>query len=251
MLYFFVRVNFSKINTCQSKDKNKTLGTLSIKHLLNTFVPTGALVFLVLGSILWGLASPTEAAGCGAFGGILIATYRRKISKKIVFETATESVKMTTMVFGILIGAQVFGLIFRLLSGDEMLVSFINHLNFHPYGMLASILLLIFLLGFVIDFLEICFIVIPIVLPIFHLLGFTGEKELLVLAILIAINLQTSFLTPPFGFALFYLKASSKQVSMADIYKGVWPFVLIQLFVLLLLVLFPKIITFLPDLLNR
>ena len=133
----------------------------------------------------------------------------------------------------------------------KLIVSIISDLNLHRYWVIAFIMLMIFLLGFVLDFLEICFIVIPIILPIFSSLGFYSEQDLLFFAILIAINLQSSFLTPPFGFALFYLKASAKaQVNMSDIYKGVVPFIVIQVIVLVILLFFPKIVTWLPTYLN-
>ncbi len=249
LVYVSFKVYFDeKINVKKEilKEEKK-----SLKQILNIFIPTGGLVLIVLGSIMAGIASPTESAACGAFGGILIAGYRKKLNKEVLFESAIQTVKMTTMVFTILIGAQVFGLVFRLLSGDEMIVSIINDLNLHRYWVIAFIMMMIFLLGFVLDFLEICFIVIPIIVPIFSSLGFYSEQDLLFFAVLIAINLQSSFLTPPFGFALFYLKASTKnQLSMSDIYKGVVPFIVIQVIVLVILLFFPKIVTWLPTYLS-
>ena len=216
-------------------------------EIIKVLVPPGLLVGVVLGSILGGIASPTEAAGCGALGGIFIAAFRRRLDFKILVEVAKDTVKMTAMVFTILIGSQVFSLTFRLLGGDEVIANFINNLELSKYVVVGMILVLIFLLGFFLDFLEICFIVLPIVVPLLAQLGFHTTEELLVFAILVAINLQTSFLTPPFGFSLFYLKGvAPPEIKTQHIYRGVMPYVVIQLLVLLLLVLCPGLITWLP-----
>lgn len=216
----------------------------SVKETLQALVPTTALIVIVLGSIFSGLASPTEAAGCGALGAILVAVAKRKFSWSLLRSAASETVSLTGMVFMILIGAQFFGIVFRGLDGDAWIGGLIESAALNPHAVLLFVLLLIFILGFFLDFFEICFIVLPIVTPILTGFGFDPVW----LAILIAINLQTSFLTPPFGFALFYLKGvAPTEVKTSHIYKGIIPFVLIQLFGLFLVYLFPKLALWLPQ----
>lgn len=201
------------------------------------------LVSLVLGSILGGLASPTEAAACGALGALIVAFSKRKLNKVMLQQVMEDTAKVTAMVFFILVGAQFFGVVFRGLAGDELITELLMELGLHRDLVLFLLMVLLFGLGFFLDFLEICFIVIPIVLPIMTSLGY----EPLWLGVLIAVNLQTSFLTPPFGFALFYLKGvAPPEIKTGDIYKGVMPFVLIQIGILVTLVMFPQLVTYLP-----
>lgn len=214
------------------------------KTLVFRIVPPLLLVLVVLGSILFGLASPTESASLGALGAIILSVLKNKFTFRSLYLSAKETSLLTGMVFGILIGAQLFGLVFRGLEGDELLTNFVNSMDIHKNFILLFLMIMLFFLGFFLDFMEICFIVIPIILPIFQALEF----DILWLSILIAVNLQTSFLTPPFGFALFYLKGvAPKGVKTSDIYKGVIPFVAIQLVAMLILALFPEIVTFLPN----
>jgi tripartite ATP-independent transporter DctM subunit len=207
------------------------------------FVPPLALIVVVLGAILFGIASPTEAASCGSVGGLIVAFSKKKLNKDLLVYSCQETAKITTMVFVILFGAQYFGVVFRGLAGDTTIEHLILGLNVSPHFILFAFMLLIFFLGFFLDFMEICFIVVPIILPIMVKLGFNP----LWLAVLIAMNLQTSFLTPPFGFALFYLKGSAPPgFSTRTIYQGVIPFIIIQLIGLYLTAAIPDLVLFLP-----
>ena len=227
----------------QPKKDHSLLKELKNPLLWQALLPPVALMLAVLGSIFAGIASPTEAAACGATLSILFTFFKKRLSKKALYEVAAETAQVTSMVFFILVGAQFFGVVFRGLSGDEIITTFVSELSIHKGYILFFLMVLLFVLGFFLDFLEICFIVIPIIMPMMHSLGY----DPLWLAILIAVNLQTSFLTPPFGFALFYLKGvAPKNVTTLDVYKGATPFVLIQIAVITLLCLFPKIVTFLP-----
>ena len=217
---------------------------LQISELPKTLLPPVFLMIVVLGSILFGIASPTEAASCGAVGALLIGLGKAKLSKDTLYAVTKETVLITSMVFLLLIGAQFFGVVFRGINGEHLITNFIETTKITGGWLLFGMMALLFFLGFFLDFLEICFIVIPIIQPIFLKLGF----DPLWIAILIAINLQTSFLTPPFGFALFYLKGvAPTAVSTAKIYRGAIPFVLIQLFVLTILAKFPELVLWLPQ----
>ncbi len=222
----------------------ETAEKISLFTFAKSFLTPLFLMVVVLGSILIGIASPTEAASCGAVGTILTSLLRRRLNIKILMTVAKETALTTTMVFMILMGAQFFGVVFRGLGGDEAIQTLVLGFESKPYLILFFLMCLLFILGFFLDFLEICFIFIPIILPITTALGFNN----LWLGILIAVNLQTSFLTPPFGFALFYLKGvAPEEVSTLDIYKGVVPFVIIQLLVLGLLATFPALVLWLPS----
>lgn len=213
---------------------------------LKSIVPPVLLIMLVLGTILFGIASPTESAACGAVGAMILALIRKKLSFQILDSITRNTTQMTTMVFVLLIGAQFFSVVFRGLGGDFLIEDLILSLDVNPNWILLAVMFLIFLLGFFLDFLEICFIVVPIVCPLLITeLGLNG----LWLAILIAVNLQTSFLTPPFGFALFYLKGvAPPEIKTSHIYRGVIPFVIIQMIALVVLWGFPTISTWLPEL---
>lgn len=215
----------------------------TIHEILSSLLPPLFLMCVVLGSILFGFASPTEAAACGASGALLVAASKKKLTLPLLKSINEHTVRITAMVFAILIGAQFFGVVFRGLGGDDVIIDLIAQFELHPGVVLFAIMLLIFVLGFFLDFLEICFIVIPIVMPILSDLGYSP----LWVGILIAINLQTSFLTPPFGFSLFYLKGvAPNSIKTTDIYQGIMPFVVIQIFVLSLVAMFPGIILWLP-----
>ncbi|MFY0602095.1 MAG: TRAP transporter large permease subunit [Cyclobacteriaceae bacterium] len=215
--------------------------------LIKSFVFPFLLIFAVLGSIFAGIASPTEAAGVGAFGAILLTSINGKLSIKMLRSVSQETTLITSMVFMILVGATAFSLVFRGLEGDKIFLDLIQNANLGPYGFLFVVMLVVFVAGFFIDFIEIIFIIVPVVAPIFLVLGI----DLVWIGILLAINLQTSFLTPPFGFALFYLKGvSPPEVKTKHLYRGVIPFVIIQILFLITLILFPGIVTFLPGLLE-
>jgi tripartite ATP-independent transporter DctM subunit len=215
--------------------------------VLKSFVFPFLLILCVLGSIFAGIASPTEAAGVGAFGAILLTLVNGKLTFDILKSVSRETTLITSMVFMILVGATAFSLVFRGLEGDKFLLSAISGANLGSYAFLFAVMALVFIAGFFIDFIEIIFIIVPVVAPIFVVMGI----DLIWLGILLAVNLQTSFLTPPFGFALFYLKGvAPPEVKTADIYRGVVPFVLIQIIFLISLIMFPEIISFLPELLK-
>jgi len=218
------------------------------RQVLKSLLPPLLLVFAVLGSIFFGVASPTESAAVGALGAMLLSAMHKRLSLKNIKDASQQTVRLTSMVFMILIGATAFGLVFRSMGGDLVVEDFMMALPGGEWGFIAISMLLIFVLGFFLDFLEICFIVVPILAPIAELM----DINMLWFAVLIAMNLQTSFLTPPFGFSLFYLKAAAPpEVSIQHIYKGVIPFVLIQIVVLGGIILFPDTVQWLPNLMNE
>ena len=212
-------------------------------RLLAALAPPRVLIAAVLGSIILGLATPTEAAGVGAVGAMLLAALRRKLSLARIREVARSTARVSSMVFLILIGASVFSLVFRGYGGDEIVREFLMSLPGGVFGAVLLVMLVMFLLGFVLDFIEITFVVVPIVGPVLLAMG----RDPVWLGVMIAINLQTSFLTPPFGFALFYLRGvAPPEVPTTAIYRGVAPFIAIQLAALALLALWPEIATWLP-----
>ena len=216
---------------------------VTVIQVLRALTPPLALIFAVLGSILTGLATPTEAAGVGAIGALFLAIMRGEMRRDRLQEIMQSTLKISSMVFLILIGASVFSLVFRGYGGDDAVRAILESLPGGVIGAVVAVMLVMFLLGFVLDFIEITFVVVPIVGPVLLAMGLDPVW----LGIMIAINLQTSFLTPPFGFALFYLRGvAPPSVSTAQIYRGVMPFVGIQLATLLLLALFPEIVTWLP-----
>ena len=195
-----------------------------------------SLIFLVLGSIIAGVATPTEASALGAIGALIIAALNKKIDIGFIKETSQRTAIVSTMIFAILIGASIFSLIFRGIGGDELIDLIFGSLPGGPYVALLFVLFLVFLLGFILDFIEICYVIVPLVAPPLLMMGFDPVW----LAILLAINLQTSFLTPPFGFSLFYLRGvADESIKTSEIYKGVIPFIVIQLLVLSLVLIFP------------
>jgi tripartite ATP-independent transporter DctM subunit len=228
--------------------KNKTnphlkdyTNSSNVKNLVlfKTLMLPIILIFLVLGSIFAGIATPTEAAAIGAFGALIIALINQKVDISFIKETSEKTAVVSTMIFTILIGASIFSLIFRGVGGDDLIDLIFNSLPGGSYTALIFILLVIFLLGFILDFIEICYVIIPLVAPPLLMMGFDPVW----LAILFAINLQTSFLTPPFGFSLFYLRGvADESIKTKEIYKGVIPFIFIQLLILFLVILFPTII---------
>ncbi|MDH3534054.1 MAG: TRAP transporter large permease subunit [Gammaproteobacteria bacterium] len=217
--------------------------SVTVMQILRAIAPPLLLIFAVLGSILAGIATPTEAAGVGAMGALLLAVSRRELSLERLQEIMQSTLKISSMVFMILIGASVFSLVFRGYGGDDGVRAVLESLPGGVIGAVAVVMLVMFLLGFVLDFIEITFVVVPIVGPVLLAMGLDPVW----LGIMIAINLQTSFLTPPFGFALFYLRGvAPPSVSTGQIYRGVIPFVAIQLGALLLIAIFPEIVTWLP-----
>jgi tripartite ATP-independent transporter DctM subunit len=220
------------------------LPKVPLHQLLKSALPPLVLIILVLGSILFGAATPTEAAGIGAMGACLMAMARKTLNRQGLAEGLSSTVETTSMVFFILIGASLFSLVFRGYGGDEMVASLFEQMPGGVAGALAIVMLTIFLLGFILDFIEITFVVVPIVGPILMAMG----VDPVWLGVMIAVNLQTSFLTPPFGFSLFYLRGvAPDSVATRDIYMGVIPFILIQLGMLGLLVWQPRLATWLPE----
>jgi len=213
-------------------------------RIFKAFLPPFFLILAVLGSIFKGIASPTEAAAVGAFGATLLTALQGKLTYKTLKGVMKETTTLTCMVFVILVGATAFGLVFRGLNGDVYLREMIIGAELSPHAFIAVVMLVIFVAGFFIDFIEITFIIVPVVAPIFQHMG----VNLLWIGVLIAMNLQTSFLTPPFGFSLFFLKGvAPSSVTTKHIYKGIIPFIIIQLIALTVVVLFPDIVTWLPD----
>lgn len=216
---------------------------VSFMQILHALLPPLFLIFAVLGSILGGYATPTEAAGVGAMGALLLAVTRRQLNYERLQEIMRSTLKISSMVFMILIGASIFSLVFRGYGGDDAVRNLLESLPGGVFGAVLLVMIVMFLLGFVLDFIEITFVVVPIVGPVLLAMGLDPVW----LGIMIAINLQTSFLTPPFGFALFYLRGvAPPEVTTAQIYRGVMPFVAIQIFALILLAIFPDLITWLP-----
>ena len=242
MLYLIV-LSFAKPETMPSGEKTTAWDFVLIKKVFLVLLPPLFLIVAVLGSIIAGVATITEAAGVGAVGAIFLALLKKEMNWAKTKEVMQGTAKLTSMVFLILIGASVFSLVFRGYEGDELVQSFLLSIPGGVAGVLIVVMLAMFLLGFVLDFIEITFVVVPIVAPAILALG----VDPVWLGILIAVNLQTSFLTPPFGFALFYLRGvAPPEVATKSIYKGVLPFVCIQLLMLLLLALFPELVTWLP-----
>lgn len=221
------------------EDRSEPLLPLLLRGLL----PPLLLILAVLGSILFGFATPTEAAGVGALGAMLLALAQRKLTRKIFADIIQSTTRITAMVFLILIGASIFSLVFRGFGGDDFVHELFAQIPGGAFGAMLVVMALIFLLGFILDFIEITFVVVPIVAPV--LLGMGLDPVWL--GIMIAVNLQTSFLTPPFGFALFYLRGvTPATVPTTAIYRGVIPFIFLQLAILILIAIFPALATWLP-----
>ena len=226
----------------------KDMAAAADTNVIGAIIPPLALITIVLGSIILGAATPTEAAGVGAVGAMILAAYKSALSPTVIKEIARSTLETTSMVFLILIGAALFSLVFRGFGGDEIIEAFFESLGGGPHVALLIVMLVMFLLGFILDFIEITFVVVPIVAPILLSMGFDPVW----LGVMIAVNLQTSFLTPPFGFALFYLRGvADESVATSDIYRGVVPFVLLQLALLAALWWVPDIVTWLPSMMGR
>ena len=211
----------------------------SFKDILKTLALPLLLIILVLGSIIAGIATPTEASAIGAAGALLIVLINGKLSLGFIKETSQKTAIVSTMIFTILIGASIFSLIFRGVGGDGLIDLVFGSLPGGPYTALIFVLIFVFLLGFILDFIEICYVIVPLVAPPLLMMGFDPVW----LAILIAINLQTSFLTPPFGFSLFYLRGvADESIQTSEIYRGVIPFIFIQLLVLITVLFLPFLV---------
>ena len=231
--------------TIYQNSKNPNIVSLSdaattpITEILKTLALPLMLIIMVLGSIIAGIATPTEASAIGAMGAMLITIVNGKFNLSFLKETSEKTAIVSTMIFTILIGASIFSLIFRGVGGDDLIDLIFSAIPGGPYAALIFVLIIVFLLGFILDFIEICYVIVPLVAPPLLMMGFDPVW----LAVLLAINLQTSFLTPPFGFSLFYLRGVvDASIKTADIYRGVVPFILIQLLILIMVLIFPSII---------
>ena len=234
-LLYTIYKNFENKNIISDKSSL----SISKVELIKTLGLPLCLIFIVLGSIIAGIATPTEASALGAMGALIISAINGKINASFIKETSQKTAIVSSMIFAILIGASIFSLIFRGIGGDEFIDLIFGSLPGGPYVALIFVLALVFLLGFILDFIEICYVIVPLVAPPLLIMGFDPVW----LAILLAINLQTSFLTPPFGFSLFYLRGvADESIKTSEIYKGVIPFIFIQLLVLVLVLIFPWVL---------
>ena len=221
-----------------------TRDSAQLRTLTSNLIPPLLLIAAVLGSILFGFATPTEAAGVGAAGALLLAAVYGRLGLDTLRDVGESTLTTTAMVFFILIGASIFSLVFRGYGGDELVTHLFQDMPGGMWGALAIVMVVIFLLGFILDFIEITFVVVPIVGPVLLAMG----VDPIWLGILIAINLQTSFLTPPFGFALFYLRGvTPSSISTQQMYRGIIPFIALQLLVLGMLFIWPELATWLPQ----
>ena len=237
-----------------AKNRQK-LEFVMVWRVLKTIFPTAVLILSVLGSIFAGLATPTEASGIGAMGATILAVVNKRLSLKVFREVLYNTFNTTGYIVGILVGATCFALVLRELGGDEFIAGVFTGLDFGPYGLITTILAMVFFLGFFLDWIEITLIILPIMSPVVSALGLhfdmgagVDRPELVWFAILVAVSLQTSFLTPPVGFAIFYLKGvSPPEISLADICKGVVPFIILQLIGLIIVMLWPGLVLWLPS----
>ena len=220
---------------------------INFLQLIKVIIPPIGLILIVLGSIFFGIATPTEAGTLGAIGAITLTALNKEFSRKTLSKVCDETLKTTSMVMAILLGSTAFSLVFRGVGGDELIGGFLLNIPGGKIGFMVFSMLTIFILGFFIDFFEIAFIAVPLMLPAARQL--LGPEALLWLGVIIGANLQTSFLTPPFGFALFYLRGvAPKSISTQEIYEGAIPFVLLQITVLILIILSPSLVNWLPEL---
>ncbi len=209
------------------------------KRVFKAFFLPMLLIVAVLGSILMGIASPTEAAAVGALGATLLTIFEKRLTKDILNSVMRQTMHLTSMVFLILLGATTFTLVFRTLGGDDYLIHIIQQADLSAMAFLAIVMIVIFICGFFIDFIEIIFIFVPVITPIFNIY----EVDMLWVAILMALNLQTSFLTPPFGFSLFYLKGVAPEgITTQHLYRGIVPFIIIQVIFIAIVILYPELI---------
>ncbi len=253
-IVYILAVGYFKPSAAPIPADAKPITMTAFLNVMKAVTPTLLLIFVVLGSIFAGVATPTEASGVGAFGATILAAYNRRFNFKVLKEVVGGTMNTTAYIFAIFIGATCFALVLRELGGDELIESFLTGLPFGEYGIVFFILGVIFLLGFFLDWIEITLIILPLLAPVISALGLdingygvVDNPELVWFVMLVAMALQTSFLTPPVGFALFYLKGvCPPNVKLSDIYKGVIPFILLQLLGLMILVFWPQLVLWLP-----
>ena len=240
LIYFYARIN---PNSCPPVKTERTRNEI-YANAITSILPPLILILLVLGSILMGIATPTESASVGAVGAAVIAALKGQLNYQNVRDVSLSTVKLSSFVFVILIGASMFSLVFRGFNGDEMIEHFLGTLPGGLYGALFIVMAAIFVLGFFLDYIEIIFVIVPLVGPVLIANG----ADPLWLGILISLNLQTSFMTPPFGFSLFFLRGvAPKEIETQNMYKGVMPFIAVQIVALFIVGFFPEIATWLPD----
>ena len=240
-IYFYARI-FP--NSCPPIQTERTRSEI-YKEAFKSIFPPLILIVLVLGSILMGIATPTESASVGAIGAAIIAFTKGELTFQNLKEVSLNTVKLSSFVFVILIGASMFSLVFRGFNGDAMIEHFLGSLPGGLFTALLIVMVAIFILGFFLDYIEIIFVIVPLVGPILIANG----ADPLWLGILISLNLQTSFLTPPFGFSLFFLRGvAPKDIQTRNIYRGVMPYIGIQVLAIIIVAIFPSIATWLPNL---
>ncbi len=244
ILYIIAVALFNKDAMPAASASNTNDDSYLFHQVIKSLIPPLGLILAVLGSIIAGLATPTEAAAIGAVGAMLLALSKRMLTLKTLQEVVRSTTRISCMVFMILIGAALFSLVFRGFEGDELIQQLLGDLGGGKYHALFVVMLAMFLLGFVLDFIEITFVIVPIVGPVLLAMGIDPVW----LGILIAINLQTSFLTPPFGFALFYLRGvAPAEIKTTQIYQGVMPFIVIQVIAMAMIAYWPELATWLPS----
>lgn len=245
---YIITIAFLKHDTMPAIEFEETTDSRHILHeVLISLMPPLFLILAVLGSIIAGVATPTEAASIGAAGAMLLAFIKKQLTMENLTEVVRSTTRISSMVFMILIGASLFSLVFRGFGGDEIITEFLSELSGGKFTAMFVVMLVMFLLGFVLDFIEITFVIVPIVGPALLAMGI----DPIWLGIMIALNLQTSFLTPPFGFALFYLRGvAPESIKTADIYKGVTPFIAIQLLAMAMIAYWPQLAIWLPSVLS-
>lgn len=252
LTYFVIRALINPSIAPKAESLPRMTSAQLLLYILRSFAFPTALIVMILGSIVAGIATPTQSGAVGAAGAVLLTILNRSISLSMLADALRQTVKMTGMVFFVVIGASVFSYTFRSLGGDELIFDLMEAAGLGAWGMLFLVLGVIFALGFIIDWIEIALITLPIFFPILSGLDFgdafeSREQMMAWIAVLIAINLQTSFLTPPFGFALFFLKGvSPPQISLSDIYKGAAPIVCLQLLALAIIIIIPDLVLWLP-----
>ncbi|NOX32187.1 MAG: TRAP transporter large permease subunit [Deltaproteobacteria bacterium] len=251
--------SFLKPDTAPIPQNRRPIEWRMLFDVLKTILPTVILIIAVLGSIFAGITTPTEASGVGALGATILAWYNKKLNLSVIVDVMEGCFNTTAYIFAIFLGATTFALVLRCLGGDEFIERILTGIPFGPHGILAIVLGCVFLLGFFLDWIEITLIILPLIAPVISTLGFNingfgvvSNPELLWFVILMAVTLQTSFLTPPVGFALFYLKGvCPPEIQLIDIYKGVVPFIILQLTGLLIIAIWPELVTWLPALVYK
>ncbi|MCJ9430298.1 TRAP transporter large permease subunit [Kordiimonas sp. A6E486] len=256
MLYILIRT-WTKPSLAPPLGAEEAKGQLTVMRIIRSFVPPALLIFVVLGSIFGGFATPTEASGVGALGAVILAALHGKLTFATLKDVVEKSALTTGMLFGLFVGATAFSYVFALLGGNDTILQVMEATGTGPWAVLTVLMIAVFILGFFFDWIEITLIILPVFAPIITKLDFGAHlpdqsTTVVWFAMLMAVNLQTSFLTPPFGFALFYMKGSApKEVKLGDIYRGIVPFVALQLLGLVTLLIWPDLALWLPRFLGK